>query len=105
MCWLNAVALEVYPLEAVVKIGDTVSDIHEGLNAGMWTVGLTEQGNEMGFPEADLAAMDPVRFLERLETAENRLVNAGTHFLARRIGDCPALVEEIGSRLALGDRP
>lgn len=105
MCWQNAVALEVYPLETMVKIGDTVSDIHEGLNAGMWTVGLTEQGNEMGFPEAELAAMAPARFRERLEAAENRLVNAGAHFLARRIGDCPAVVEEISSRLALGDRP
>jgi phosphonoacetaldehyde hydrolase len=105
MCWQNAVALEVYPLEAVVKIGDTVSDIQEGLNAGMWTVGLTEQGNEMGFPEAELSAMPPARRRERLEAAENRLVGAGAHFLARRIGDCPAIIEEISSRLALGDRP
>ncbi|QLA16206.1 phosphonoacetaldehyde hydrolase [Desulfolutivibrio sulfoxidireducens] len=105
MCWQNAIALGVYPLEAVVKIGDTVSDVHEGLNAGMWTVALTESGNEMGFPEAELARMDPEKRQERLEVAENRLVTAGTHFLAKCIGDCPAIIEEINSRLAFGDRP
>ncbi|MFZ5812296.1 MAG: phosphonoacetaldehyde hydrolase [Thermodesulfobacteriota bacterium] len=105
MCWQNAVALEVYPLEAVVKIGDTVSDVHEGLNAGMWTVGLTESGNEMGISESELAAMNPVKRRERREMAENRLVTAGAHFLATCIGDCPAIIEEINSRLAFGDRP
>lgn len=105
MCWQNAVALAVYPLEAVVKIGDTVSDVHEGLNAGMWTVGLTESGNEMGVSESELEAMDPVKRRERREIAENRLVTAGAHFLAAGIGDCPAIIEEINSRLACGDRP
>jgi beta-phosphoglucomutase-like phosphatase (HAD superfamily) len=28
-----------------VKIGDTVSDIEEGKNAGMWTIGLTRIDN------------------------------------------------------------
>jgi beta-phosphoglucomutase-like phosphatase (HAD superfamily) len=94
MCWQNAVALKAYPLEAVVKIGDTVSDVHEGLNAGMWTVGLTESGNEMGVSESELAAMDPVKRRERREIAENRLVTAGAHFLAAGIGDCPAIIED-----------
>jgi phosphonoacetaldehyde hydrolase len=32
--------LNVYPVEAAIKIGDTVPDIAEGLNAGMWTIGV-----------------------------------------------------------------
>ena len=35
----NAQALGVYPPEAIVKIGDTIPDIDEGLNAGAWTIG------------------------------------------------------------------
>jgi len=27
--------LDVYPMEAIVKVGDTVAGIGEGLNAGM----------------------------------------------------------------------
>jgi phosphonoacetaldehyde hydrolase len=35
MCYANAAQLGVYPLEAVVKVGDTIADVQEGLNAGM----------------------------------------------------------------------
>jgi len=34
----------IYPPEAVVKVGDTKPDIGEGLNAGVWTVGLAKTG-------------------------------------------------------------
>src|SRR3990172_3610926 len=47
MCLRNAQQLGVYPMEACVKIGDTLPDIEEGLNAGMWTIGLAKTGNEL----------------------------------------------------------
>src|SRR5262249_37385904 len=49
--------LEVYPPAAVVKIGDTIHDIYEGLNAGAWSVGVLQSGSEVGCSEADLAAL------------------------------------------------
>ncbi|NLZ06152.1 MAG: hypothetical protein GXY19_13360 [Phycisphaerae bacterium] len=33
--------LGVCRLAAVVKVGDTIADVEEGLNAGVWTVGVT----------------------------------------------------------------
>ena len=48
MCLQNAMNLQIYPMEAFVKVGDTLPDIGEGLNAGMWTIGLARTGNEMG---------------------------------------------------------
>jgi phosphonoacetaldehyde hydrolase len=49
MCLQNAMNLQIYPMEAFVKVGDTLPDIEEGLNAGMWTVAVALTGNEMGF--------------------------------------------------------
>ena len=49
--------LGVYPAEAVLKVGDTVPDIDEGLNAGCWSVGVAATGNEMGLTEAELATL------------------------------------------------
>jgi len=43
-CWKNAIELQVCPVEARLKIGDTVPDIGEGLNAGMWVIGLAPTG-------------------------------------------------------------
>ncbi len=57
MCYLNAVRLRVYPLEACVKIGDTPSDIDEGRNAGMWTIGVAVTGNDVGLSEQEWSAL------------------------------------------------
>lgn len=38
--WLNAIRLDVNPIEAVVKVDDTVDGIKEGLSAGCWTIGV-----------------------------------------------------------------
>ena len=35
MCYQNAIQLGVFPMQAIVKVGDTLVDIEEGLNAGM----------------------------------------------------------------------
>ena len=50
-----AAELGVYPMCAIVKIGDTIPDIQEGLNAGMWTIAVAATGNELGLsqPEAE----------------------------------------------------
>lgn len=40
--WLNAIRLDVNPIEAVVKVDDTVDGIKEGLTAGCWTVGVAK---------------------------------------------------------------
>jgi phosphonoacetaldehyde hydrolase len=37
---------DVYPVEAVVKVDDTCAGMHEGRNAGAWTVGVYGTGND-----------------------------------------------------------
>ncbi len=37
---------DLYPVEAVVKVDDTRAGMHEGRNAGAWTVGVYETGND-----------------------------------------------------------
>ena len=42
MLWLNAIKLDISPIEAIVKVDDTADGIREGLHAGCWTVGLAK---------------------------------------------------------------
>lgn len=105
MCYQNAINLQVHPFAAMVKIGDTVADIHEGLNAGMWTIGVTKTGNELGLTEQGVAALNPEDLKQRLEQAEKRFRDAGAHFIAESIGQCPPLIEQINACLARGERP
>src|SRR5207244_3466452 len=57
MCYQNAIRLGVYPMQAMVKIGDSLADIEEGLNAGMWTIGLALSDNMLGLSETEVAAL------------------------------------------------
>ncbi len=105
MCLQNAINLQLYPTEAFVKVGDTLPDIEEGLNAGMWTAGLAKTGNEMGLTEAEIAALAPDAREEKLERARKRMRQTGAHFVVDSIGDVPPLLDEINARLAAGERP
>ena len=58
MIYANAIRLQVEPLEAIVKVGDTPVDIEEGLRAGVWTIGVARTGNMIGLSVEDFAALD-----------------------------------------------
>jgi phosphonoacetaldehyde hydrolase len=105
MCLQNAINLQTYPMEAFVKVGDTLPDIEEGLNAGMWTVGLAKTGNEIGLTEQEIAALDPESRSARLERAYKRMHQTGAHYVVDSIADVPPLIEQINARLANGERP
>jgi len=105
MCYQNAINLQVYPMEGMVKIGDTVNDIQEGLNAGMWTIGVTKTGNELGLTEAEVALLAPSELRRRLDAIEERLHKSGAHYVTESIEWCPAIIEAINARLARGERP
>uniref|UniRef100_I2PZR5 phosphonoacetaldehyde hydrolase n=1 Tax=Desulfovibrio sp. U5L TaxID=596152 RepID=I2PZR5_9BACT len=105
MCYRNAIDLGVYPMAAMVKVGDTISDVEEGLNAGMWTVALTKSGNELGLPLATVEALDPSDLAGRLAAIGDRLLAAGAHYVVEDITQVPQVVEAINDRLARGGRP
>jgi phosphonoacetaldehyde hydrolase len=105
MCYLNAVRLAVGPLWSMVKIGDTPSDIEEGLNAGMWTIGITRTGNEAGLTEAEWNSATIPERTEIIAQARKRLLDARAHYLVESVGDCLDTIDEIAGRLSSGERP
>ncbi len=105
MCFENAKRLGVYPMEAIVKIGDTVPDIEEGLNAGTWTIGVTVTGNEVGATLEEWNAMRPEERQAQRNRAQERLARAGAHYVIDSIADAPPVLDEINARLARGERP
>ncbi len=97
--------LGVFPAEAVVKIGDTVPDIEEGLNAGMWTIAVVKSGNEIGLSETEIQALEPSVYKTRRRQAYSRLAQAAPHYIVDSIADCDAVIDDINARLARGERP
>ena len=76
MCFVNAMRLGVTCLGAAVKIGDTVADVEEGLNAGMWTIGLSRTGNEVGLTERELDALPAEDQARRIDAAARLLLES-----------------------------
>jgi phosphonoacetaldehyde hydrolase len=105
MCYLTAIRLEVSPLWSMVKIGDTPSDIEEGLNAGMWTVGVTRTGNETGLTETEWRSASDAERSAWLGHAQTRLREAGAHYLIESAGECLDVIDEISGRIAAGEKP
>ena len=105
VCYLNALALRVYPREERGKVGVTVAVIEEGVKGGLGIVGLTRCGNEMGLSPAEIAALPPEALGRREEQVAARFHAAGAHYVAEGLGDCPPIVEDINWRLSRGEQP
>ena len=105
MCLQNAKCLRIYPMEAIVKVDDTLPGIEEGLNAGMWTIGLAKTGNEIGLNQQEIEALSPKSLKEKLDRAYERMAHAGAHYVVDGIWDVPAILDDINQRLAGGERP
>ena len=95
----------IYPGAAVVKIGDTVPDIEEGRNAGVWTIGITDTGSEVGLTLAEWQAISPQERTSRAAAARDKLLHAGAHAVVGSVAELPALIAELEARLGRGDRP
>lgn len=105
MVYQNLIQLQVYPAEAAVKVGDTLPDIEEGLNAGLWTVGLALSGNLLGLSEAEVAALPAEELAAQREAIAEQLFQRGAHFVIDGIWDLPPVLDEIQARLRRGERP
>jgi phosphonoacetaldehyde hydrolase len=105
MCLQNMLNLQVYPPEAIVKVDDTLPGIEEGLNAGMWTIGLAKTGNEIGLNAQEIAQLPSDELHARLQRAYTRMAQTGAHYVVDGIWDVPAVLDEIGARLRRGERP
>lgn len=99
------IRLSISPVEAVVKIGDTAVDIEEGLNGGMWSVGVAVTGNEVGLTAAEYAAQPAEERLHLAKQATERLLAAGADYVVDSLGDVLPALEGIEERLAKGEKP
>ncbi|MBE0496711.1 MAG: phosphonoacetaldehyde hydrolase [Campylobacterales bacterium] len=105
LIYQNAIMLGCYPLWRVVKIGDTVSDMQEGRNAGCWCVGVSVSGNEMGLSEADVAALDTPTYETKKARAVQTLETAGAHLVIDGIWHAKEAIERIERWIQEGHLP
>lgn len=105
MALKNVIELGVMNVAHCVKVDDAAAGITEGLNAGMWTVGLSVSGNEFGATFEQYQAMTQEEIQQRKQIAEDKLKAAGAHYVIETLADLPGVIEHINQRLANQEKP
>jgi len=105
MCLQNAINLGVDCVQACVKVDDTIPGVEEGLNAGMWSVGLAISGNEVGLSLDDWQALAEDERRIRRERAYRRMLQSGAHYVVDTIADLMPCIDDIEARIRRGERP
>ena len=105
MAFYAARQLDVYPMRAFVKVGDTPNDVAEAHAAGMWAVSVIRHGNEVGLSKAELESL-PDREREALcRAARARLSVLGPHYIIDSTAELLPVIDDVSARLARGERP
>jgi phosphonoacetaldehyde hydrolase len=105
MIFKNLERLEICPPSAVVKIGDTIADIAEAINAGAWGVGVVESSSLTGKSPAEFAAMPAEERRLLLEKTREQLMEAGADLVINNLTGLDEALEQIGARLEAGNYP
>jgi phosphonoacetaldehyde hydrolase len=106
MVYRNLDLMDVWPIESVIKVDDTVGGIGEGLNAGCWAVGVSRYSNYMNINTLDEeATLSPEEIGRRHEETRALLQKAGAHYVIDSIADIESVVDDVNARLARGEKP
>lgn len=92
MIFRNMEALGVTSVKHAVKVGDTISDIKEGINAGMVSIGVIEGSSEMGLSEEEYEALSQEEKDAACEKVRKSFLEAGADFVLRDMSQLPELI-------------
>lgn len=87
MVFKNLEALKVSSIKNVIKVGDTISDILEGKNAGVITVGIIEGSSELALTEEEYNSLTEEERLNKIEEITQRYKESGADFVIKNISE------------------
>lgn len=95
MIFQNMETLGVYPAGNVIKVGDTISDIQEGVNAGAISVGIVIGSSIMGLTKQEFQQLDATQKEVLCKSVEKSFLDAGAHFTIRTISELIPLIDRL----------
>jgi phosphonoacetaldehyde hydrolase len=99
MMYACAIRLQTYPMASIAKIGDTPADVHEGLNAGAWSIGVARTGNMIGLSHDDFYSLPEPERESRLVNARADLQASGAHYVIDSLAEVGPILDDIDARL------
>lgn len=105
MIYRNMEKLKLTASWKVVKVGDTVSDIRESVQAGVWSVGVLIGSSEMGLSLHEFNNLSEDEKESILSKTEKTFKENGADFTIKTMGELPTVIEQINQLIANGARP
>lgn len=95
MIFQNLQKLQVSSVHHAVKVGDTVSDIKEGLAAGLFSVGVIEGSSLLAMSEEEYEALSAEEKKASCEKVRKIYKECGADDVIRNMSELPALLDRI----------
>ena len=92
--------LNVYPPRKVVKVGDTITDIYEGKNAGAWSIGILVGSNLLGLNKEEYEAISGEALEVLKDIPTKKYMEAGADMVIDNITELPMAIEKINQMMA-----
>lgn len=105
MIFRNIEALRITSSWKTIKVGDTVADIQEGRNAGVWSAAVIAGSSQMGLGLEEYKALPEAKRQAAVNIAREAFMLAGADFVIETMAELPPLIEKINGLLAEGKRP
>lgn len=105
MLFENLRQLQVYPLESVIKVGDTLPDIEEGLNAGVWSVAVVDSSNEVGMTFEAWSGLTEQEKEAKRKPVREKFYRAGAHYVIDSLDELVEVIDDIEWELSNGKKP
>ncbi len=96
MIFANMQKFQVPSVQAVIKVGDTVSDIKEGKNAGVRSLGVLEGSSVMGMTQETYESLSADEKQAALDRVRQTFLEAGADDVLLNIEQLPAWLQANG---------
>ncbi|PLS31226.1 phosphonoacetaldehyde hydrolase [Bifidobacterium margollesii] len=95
MIFRNLEQLGVSSVHAAAKVGDTLSDIREGRNAGVFTIGVVEGSSQLALSQEEFESLSEADKAEAYAKAKAAFTEAGADAVINTMAELPTLLDQI----------
>lgn len=92
MIFKNMEVLDIQDVRQIIKVGDTISDIREGKQAGIYSVGVLEGSSLMGLSQSAYEALGEEEQSKLLRSTKTKFMQAGADACIKSLQELIPLV-------------
>lgn len=95
MIFKNMEHFQIQSTKEVIKVGDTVTDIREGKNAGCYSVGVIIGSSELGLSIDEYENLSIEKREEKILETKEKFLKAGADYIIDSLKELPNLIEKL----------